>query len=267
MLNSNIATGTTTVMDPSKPVLTPVVSPATILFPAALPASKAAGVAAIRVSRVNNDLNLEELNAQGGTIIGFTFDPIISSGTTNVTGISVTQMGSSATPSTLTPAQLSALTLITNELQQYKASQTVGPTGFGLPGAAKAREGKSVVGSWLGTIATGIDCGLAAVEGGANPIADLACAAAYGAWVAEDDGDGDVVDTAPPSSVYDDLGLDTTEQVGTSFQTTSQDGVDDPVGTPVGSAGSVDGTTVGSDDGGGGSSGDGIDDKPGLQPD
>jgi hypothetical protein len=85
--------------------------------------------------------------------------------------------------------------------------------------------------------------------------------------MSEDDGDGDVVDTAPPSSVYDGLGDLDPEPVGTGFQTTSQDGVDDPIGTPVGYGGSVGGATVGSDDGGGGGSGDGIDDKPGLQPD
>lgn len=265
MLNSNIAAGATLVT-PLKPVLAPVAPPAPILFSTALPASKAAGVAAIRVSRVNDELNLEELDAQGGTIIGFVFNPIIGSGTNNVTGIAVTQMGSSGSPSALTPAQLSALTLITNELKQYKASPAVGPTGLGLPAPARDREGKSAVGSWLATIDTGIACGLAAVEGGANPIADAGCIAAYGAWSSDSDGDGDVVDTAPPSSVYDDLdGLDT-EQGSTGYQTTSQDGVDDPVGTPVG-YGSVNGAPAGSDDDGGGGSGDGIDDKPGLQPD
>lgn len=264
MLNSNVAIGATVVAPPAQ-ALTPVVSPATTLFPTALPASKAAGVAAIRVSRVKDDLSLEELNAQGGTIIGFVFAPVVDGSTNKVTAITVTQMGSSATPSRLTPAQLSALTLITNELEQFKASG--GPAGLGLPGPAKDREGKSAVGGWLGAIATGIDCGLAAVEGGANLIADGACVAAYGAWSADSEGDGDVEPTAPPPSVYDDLnGLDT-EQVSTGYQTTSQDGVDDPVGTPVGYGGSVNGTTSGSDDDGGGGSGDGIDDKPGLQPD
>jgi hypothetical protein len=266
MLNPSIATGPTMVADPPKPVLTPEVSSTTILFPTALPASNAAGVAAIRVSRVNNDLNLEELDAQGGTIIGFVLDPIVDSGTKSVTSIAVTQIGSNGIPSALTPAQQSALSLITNELKQFRASGTAGPTGLGLPGPTN-RQRKSAVGSWLGTIATGIDCGLAAVEGGANPIADGACIAAYGAWMSEDDGDGDVVDTAPPSSVYDGLGDLDPEPVGTGFQTTSQDGVDDPIGTPVGYGGSVGGATVGSDDGGGGGSGDGIDDKPGLQPD
>jgi hypothetical protein len=266
MQSSNIATGATMVMAPSQPVLTPVASPATILFPTALAASKAAGVAAIRVSRVNNDLDMEELNAQGGTIIGFVFDPVVDGSTKNVTGITVTQMGSSQTPSTLTPAQLSALTLITNELKQYQASGSAGSAGPGVPGPAKDGQRKSAVGSWLGTIDTGIACGLAAVEGGANPIADAGCIAAYGAW-ASDDGDGDVVDTAPPDSVYGDLDGLLTEPVSTGFQTTSQDGVDDPVGTPVGSTGPYAGPTDDSDDEGGGGFGDGIDGKPGLQPD
>jgi hypothetical protein len=275
MPNSNVPTATV-VTNQSKPVIapvlvpvaTPVLSPSTILFPTALPASQAAGVAAIRVSRVNNDMTLEEVNAQGGTIIGFVLDPVVNSGTQKITGITVTQMGSSGVPipSALTPAQLSALSLITNELQQYKASKTSSTTGSGLPGPAKDREGKSVIGGWLGAIDTGIACGLAGVEGGVNVLADAGCIAAYGAWQS-DGGDGDVVDTEPPASVYDDLDGQLTEQVGTSFQTTSQDGVDDPIGTPIGSTGPVAGEPDGSDDDGGGGSGDGIDDKPGLQPD
>jgi hypothetical protein len=266
MLDSNVAAGATMVADPPKPALTPVVSPTTVLFLAALPASEAAGVAAIRVSRVNNDLNLEELNAQGATIIGFVLNPIVDAATKSVTGIGVMQMGSSGITSTLTPAQKSALSLITNELKQFRASATAGPTGLGLPGTAENRQRKSALGSWLGAIATGIDCGVAAVQGGIDPISDAGCVVAYGAWMDDSDDDGDVVDTAPPSSVYDGLGDLDPQQPGTSFQTTSQDGVDDPIGTPVGYGGSVGGSTDGSDDGASGGSGDGIDDKPGLQP-
>jgi hypothetical protein len=274
MPNSNVPTATV-VTNPSKPVIapvvapvaTPVLSPSTIVFPTALPASQAAGVAAIRVSRVNNDMTLEELNAQGGTIIGFVLDPVVDSATKKITGITVTQMGSSGVPipSALTPAQISALSLITNELQQFKASKTGGTTGSGLPGPAKDREGKSAIGGWLGAIDTGIACGLAGVEGGANLLADAGCIAAYGAWQS-DDGDGDVGDTEPPASVYDDLDGLLTEQVSTSFQTVSQDGVDDPIGTPIPYGGLTGGATDGSDDDGGGSSGEGIDGKPVLQP-
>jgi hypothetical protein len=70
----------------------------------------------------------------------------------------------------------------------------------------------------------------------------------------------------PPASVYDDLDGLLTEQVSTSFQTVSQDGVDDPIGTPIPYGGLTGGATDGSDDDGGGSSGEGIDGKPVLQP-
>src|SRR5262249_31781229 len=102
-------------------VITPVVTPTMALFLTKLAASKNAGIEAIRLTRANNDIRLEELNAHEERIIGFVMHPLFNNAK-KVTAVAVTQMGASATPLPFTPAQRTALGLITNELKQFKAS-------------------------------------------------------------------------------------------------------------------------------------------------
>src|SRR5580704_10576532 len=91
------------------------------VFPTALSASKAAGIAFIRISQAKGDILLEELNANQVTIIGFTLHALVNSAK-KVTAIAVTQMGSGPNPLPLTPAQRSAFGVIANELKQAKSS-------------------------------------------------------------------------------------------------------------------------------------------------
>ena len=84
--------------------------------------SKAAGVAGIRISNVNTDIQLEELDAHVNRIIEFVLHPIVNNDTKKVTAVAITQMGLSGTPHLLSPAQRAALALITNELKQFKAA-------------------------------------------------------------------------------------------------------------------------------------------------
>lgn len=257
MPNPIVSTGVKMATDGSQPGLIPVTSPTTTLFLTTLPASKAAGVAAIRMSRVNGvngDIQLEELGAQGETIIGFVLHALVDSSTKKVTGIAVTQMGSSGTPSPFTPAQRSAFGLITNELKQFSTSSAVNaPAGTPAPRDRELFSMSDLKGI-LEAAAVAIDCGLAITEGGLNPLADAGCIA--GATAANMGLYTD--DTSEPDYPTPTLDTPVTEQAGTSYQTFSHD--DPPPPPPSG------GDDDGGDDGGGGDSGEGIDDKPGLQP-
>lgn len=254
-----------------QPILTPVTSQNLILFLTTLPASKAAGVAAIRVSRVTAAAQVEELNADADTIVGFLLKPVVDASTKQVTGIAVTQMGGSDTPEPFTPTQQAAFALMTSELKQFQAANDA-DAAVGEPAPPpKDRELKSTAGWILGLAVYVLDCGAAIGEGGANPLADAACiATATDLNISVYEGGDDDEPTAPPE-----IDIPSTEEAGTSYTTTSQDGVDDPVGTPSGpsggatggNAGTGDGSGDGGDGGDGGDAGSGggpgIDDKPG----
>jgi hypothetical protein len=249
-----VSTAAAIATDQLHPALTPVTSPTMILFLTTLPASKAAGVAAIRMSRVNGDFQLEELDEQGDTIIGLVLHIVVDTSTQKVTGIAVTQMGSSATPSPFTPAQLSAFSLITNELKQFQASL---PASANVPAAnTPLPKGVKRESSIFSGIMFVLSCGAAAVEGGGNPIADAECIVNAGE-VLSDDGDGD---GGAPDPAMQNL-LNTMQQVANT-----------PLPTPQGSSGQPQpqGDDNGDNDGddvGGGGSGEGPDGKPGIQPD
>jgi hypothetical protein len=117
-----VPTGGLRVAVPSQPVITPVTTPKMALFLTTLAPSKAAGVAGIRISNVNTDIQLEELDAHVNRIIEFVLHPIVNNDTKKVTAVAITQMGLSGTPHLLSPAQRAALALITNELKQFKAA-------------------------------------------------------------------------------------------------------------------------------------------------
>jgi hypothetical protein len=247
-----VSTAAATATVSSQPALTPVTSPTMVLFLTALPASKAAGVAAIRMSRVNGDFQLEELDAQGDTIIGLVLHIVVDTSTQKVTGIAVTQMGSSTTPSPFTPAQLSAFSLITNELKHFQASL---PASANVPAAnTPLPKGVKRESSIFSGIMFVLSCGAAAVEGGGNPIADAECIVNAGE-VLSDDGDGGAPDPAMQNL------LNTMQQVANT-----------PLPTPQGSSGTPqpqgdDSGDNEGDDVGGGGSGEGPDGKPGIQPD
>jgi hypothetical protein len=161
---------------PVHPVPTPVPTTSHV-FPTVLSASKAAGIAAIRISQVNGDILLEELNAKQETIIGLRLHALVNSAK-KITAVAVTQMGSGPNPSPLTPAQRSAFGEITNELKQFNASNTVAPS---APGQRQGIQEKSFSG-WVKSVFiavdVGVSCGLAALEIGLNPVVDAACVAA-----------------------------------------------------------------------------------------
>ena len=146
-------------------------------FPTTLSASKAAGIAAIRISQVNGDILLEELNAKQEAMIGLRLHALVNS-EKKITAIAVTQMGSGPDPLPLTTAQRSALVLIDNELKEFKTLNTVKPPaptqGHGVYELSLWGDFKAVL---LGA-AVGIDCAAAALEGGLNPFADAGCVAA-----------------------------------------------------------------------------------------
>jgi hypothetical protein len=135
-----------------------------LIFPTKLAASKAAGVRAIRLSRVKYDIRYEQLDERNQTIIGFVLHPIVDEGK-RVTGATLTRMGSDK--GTLGSADRSALGLIVDELSQFARS--------GLEGGATGGEG-TVVYDWWGVIATGLSCGLASISGGTDILDDVACA-------------------------------------------------------------------------------------------
>jgi uncharacterized membrane protein YgcG len=180
------------------PDIAPVVT-SIALIQTKLAPSKAAGVEAIRLSRVNDDLRIEELDAHEETIIGFVMHPILNDAR-KVTAVAVTQMGSSVTPSPLTPAQRAALALITNELKDLEAS--VAANAFVARDSADA-------GRAIDDILALISCAAAAAEGGANPLADAVCVASFGRTMDGDtepsDQDGSPVIDVPPSDEDPDI--------------------------------------------------------------
>jgi hypothetical protein len=148
-----------------------------ITFPTKLASSKAAGVRAIRVSRVKHDIQYEQLDKHNHPITGFVLHPVINK-RNKLMGVTIRPIGSTSTSqTTLGETDRLALAAIVDELSQFKQSS---PTG-----------GVSVALSWWGVIGTGISCGLAAVEGGANLYEDGACAAGIIDVLAEDDDEGD----------------------------------------------------------------------------
>ncbi len=142
------------------------------VLPAALPASKAAGIADIRISQVNGDLLLEELNAKQQTTLGFRLHALVDS-SKKITSIAVTQMGSGSTPLPLTTAQRSALALIGNELKAYHTAHAAKPPA--VPTGLHERSFLGNLKDFLEGALVAADCCLAGAEGGLNPIADVIC--------------------------------------------------------------------------------------------
>jgi uncharacterized membrane protein YgcG len=272
------------------PPLQPLATPTTRAFLTQLAASKAAGVAAILLSLVNdNGLLVEELDSYGKMIVGFVLYPVGKSSTQKITGIAVMQMGSSSrTPSPFTAAQLSAWGLITNELKLATSSSAAqapaGGTGtikprdpgsagnadndgvFELDGNSKDNGPPNMSGpDWLGFGLWLLSCGEAAAQVGANPISDVGCigGAVALSWKAIDDSQ---IPADPPvitlPSTEDPTGPgegNSTSQDGDS--TSGRDGGDD--GSDGGTSGSDDGGTSGTDDGGTSGTGDGEGDDGG----
>ena len=234
-----------------QPTLTPVTTPTMVLFLTKLAASKAAGVAAIRVSLVNNGGHqVEDLNSKGERIVGFVLYAVGNASTKKVTGVAVLQMGSGSTLSPFTPAQRSAWGLIRNELTQFRASIAVQPPAGGTGTKVMARNDGA---TWVEIIGTTIDCAGAIVEGGLNPLADAGCIAGVVAtnWelnTIDDDGTIDVpIIDIPPDP----------EPIGPVTQTAPDDPPPPPPdgGGSGGDGGGGDGG--GGDGGGGGGGGDG----------
>jgi hypothetical protein len=160
------------------PKLTPVTTPTVMLFLTKLAASQASGVAAIRLTLLNNGGHeVEELNSKGERIVGFILYAVGDTSTKKVTAVAVMQIGSSSrAPSQFTPAQQSAWSLITNELKQLSAS-TPTPVQAPVGGTRTKVVAKFTTSQWIETAVYFLDCGAAVVEGGLNPIADAACVA------------------------------------------------------------------------------------------
>lgn len=158
--------------------ITPFVMSNRALFPTRLASTKASGAEAIRISRVKNDLHLEQLDGRGQAIVSFVLHPIIDK-SKKVSSVGVTQPESDysdGTPS-LGRRDKAALAAIVDELRQIKGEQPSSP---------------GVIFFWrdlFEAIDAGIACGLAAVEGGLNPLADAGCAVAFGLMLDDDDDD------------------------------------------------------------------------------
>ena len=150
-----------------------------VIFPSKLASSKAAGIKAIRISRVKHDIQYEQLDERNQTIIGFVLHPIVDE-RNKLTAATLTRMGSGKEKGKLGAADRSARALIVDELSQFTRSSAEG-----------GETGGEVLLSWWGVIGTGISCGLAAIEGGANILEDGACAAGIIDVVEEDDDDDD----------------------------------------------------------------------------
>jgi hypothetical protein len=227
--------------------LTPVTTSTTLLFLTTLAASKAAGVAAIRLSLVESGGHqVEELNAKGEVIVGFALYAVGNAKAKKVTGVAVLQVGSGKALRPFTPAQRSAWGLIKNELTQYRASIAVRPPAGGAGTKVKERSSGPF---WIGVIITTLDCAGAILEGGANPIADVGCVGGVVAtnWEIND------VDDDPVSDVpVIDIPLDP-EPIGPVTSTAP----DDPPPPPPDDSGSGGDSGGGFGGGGDGSGGDG----------
>ena len=147
-------------------------------FPSMLASTKASGAEAIRLSRVKDDLHLEELDASGQAITGFVLHPITNNGEKKVTAVEITREGSSKASQSLRTEERPALAAIVDELSQIKGSED---------SSTLSVASRSWWGDLMAAIDAGIACGLAAAEGGLNPIADVGCVAAFAGMVGDAD--------------------------------------------------------------------------------
>lgn len=203
----------------------------TIVFPtipAKLAPSKAAGIEGIRLSSVGGDLHLEELGTSGKTIIGFILHPVTDKAN-KLTAVAVTQMGPAGSPSPLSTAQRAALTMMVNELKEYKASRGAGPkrrdvdVGDVLRGMGEA-------------VDTGIACGLAGAELGVNVLADAGCVVSFGLFSTTI---SDMTKTEDPIVPPNPDPPTDPEPLSTSFSNTSQDSNESGDGSGSGSDGNL----------------------------
>lgn len=156
--------------------ITPFVTRNMALFPTKSASNKSSGAKAIRISRVNSDLHLEHLDERGQVLVSFVLHPL-SDKTKKVgsVGIAQTNSGSDSKSSSLGRRDKAALAAIVDDLQHIKEE---------LP------DSPGVIYFWrdlLEAIDAGIACGLAGVEGGLNPIADVGCSVAVGLMLDDDD--------------------------------------------------------------------------------
>jgi hypothetical protein len=157
----------------------PLLTPGTAVFRTKLAGSKARGVAAIRVSLAGDDIILDQLGPRGQAMGGFVLHLSVgrSKGRTTLKAVSFTRKGSKPSGSSLGKQERVDLGSIVDELSQFQqGDQPSGP--------------ETSASIW-GAIGAGIACGLAAVEGGANPLADADCAIAAGEVVSEMEDDDD----------------------------------------------------------------------------
>jgi len=233
---------------PPQPTLTPVTTPTMVLFLTTLAASKAAGVAAIRLSLLNNGGHqVEELNAKGERIVGFVLYAVGNAGAKKATGVAVLQMGSGNALLPFTSAQRSACGLMRDEITQYRATLAAP-----LPAGTKVMA-ESAGRSWLEVALIYADCAAAIAEGGANPLANVVCVGgvAAGNWAiydTDDDPTDDPTETVPVIDIPPDP-----EPIGPITSSAP----DDPPPPPPDGGGS------GGDSGGGGGNGGGGDVGPG----
>src|SRR5205085_808759 len=159
---------------------TPFTSHNVAVFRSKLTSSRAGGTEAIRISRVKDDLHLEQLGGRGQTIVGFVLHPITGGAKKGrkVTAVEITRMDSRGESSSLGRRDRAALAAIVDELSQFKESSSTT-----APGVAYFWHEL-----WT-AVDAGIACGLAGVEGGLNPIADAGCAVATGLTLDDDDDD------------------------------------------------------------------------------
>ncbi len=130
--------------------VTPFVTHNKAVFPTRLASTKAGGAEAIRVSRMKDDLYLEQLDARGQAIVSFVLHPIVDK-MKKVSSVAITRTDSDSnvTPSSLGREDKAALAAIVDELQQIKGEQPSSP---------------GVIFFWRGlleAIDAGIACGLA----------------------------------------------------------------------------------------------------------
>jgi hypothetical protein len=181
------------------------------VYPTQLSASKAAGIAAIRLSQVNGDVLVEELNANHEIIIGFRLHPLVESGK-NITAIAITQLGSSPNPLPLTAAQRSAFGLITNELKTLKTPGALPPSALTPQQKTQEGSGGAVVKGAGEVIAYVVACGGAAAQEGLNPVDDVGCLADLALMIE------DAVEnpTGPPVSPFIQTVVDSVSAFGSS---------------------------------------------------
>jgi hypothetical protein len=164
--------------------ITPFVTRNRAVFATRLASTKAGGGEAIRISRMGIELHLEQLDALGQSIGSFVLRPLVDTtekAKTKVTSVEITRTGSDSdgTSESLGPQDRAALAAIVDELSQFRGEQASSP---------------GVIYFWRGlleAIDAGIACGLAGVEGGLNPVADVGCSVAAGLMLDDDDDDDD----------------------------------------------------------------------------